>query len=173
MPPASEANSLCRVRGKRTMCEPEVQIGISCSSRGRKHETDHLGWDFVNRSGRTGSRLSRHELHTAEKVLDVGSVHLTTETHERIPLPPILGGLALAGGSYCLSSVQGTSHSPGYGSGLDARKPAQLASIGPPRRARSLVFLIFSAMQRWIIKYFLQARPFQHAGFDIYMPIFC
>ena len=37
--------------------------------------------------------------HTRQKkVLDVGSVHLTTETHERIPLPPILGGLALAGG---------------------------------------------------------------------------
>ncbi|MGD0460699.1 MAG: DUF3185 domain-containing protein [Terriglobia bacterium] len=33
-----------------------------------------------------------------KKVLDVGSVHLTTETHERIPLPPILGGLGLAGG---------------------------------------------------------------------------
>ena len=33
-----------------------------------------------------------------KKVFDVGSVHLTTETHERIPLPPILGGLALAGG---------------------------------------------------------------------------
>jgi len=33
-----------------------------------------------------------------KKVLDVGAVHLTTETHERIPLPPILGGLALAGG---------------------------------------------------------------------------
>jgi hypothetical protein len=32
-----------------------------------------------------------------KKVLDVGSVHLTTETHERIPIPPILGGLALAG----------------------------------------------------------------------------
>ena len=31
-------------------------------------------------------------------VLDVGSVHVTTDTHERIPLPPILGGLALAGG---------------------------------------------------------------------------
>jgi len=31
-------------------------------------------------------------------VLEVGSVHVTTETHERIPLPPILGGLALAGG---------------------------------------------------------------------------
>jgi len=33
-----------------------------------------------------------------KKVLDVGSVHVTRETHERIPLPPILGGLALAGG---------------------------------------------------------------------------
>ncbi len=33
-----------------------------------------------------------------EKVLDVGSVHLTKETHERIPLPPILGGLAVVGG---------------------------------------------------------------------------
>ena len=32
------------------------------------------------------------------RVLDVGSVHLTAETHERIPLPPILGGLALVGG---------------------------------------------------------------------------
>jgi hypothetical protein len=33
-----------------------------------------------------------------KKVLDVGSVHLTKETHERIPLPPIFGGLALVGG---------------------------------------------------------------------------
>jgi drug/metabolite transporter (DMT)-like permease len=33
-----------------------------------------------------------------KKVLDVGSVHLTAETHERISLPPILGGLALVGG---------------------------------------------------------------------------
>jgi hypothetical protein len=33
-----------------------------------------------------------------KKVLDVGSVHLTTETHRRIPLPPIVGGLALVGG---------------------------------------------------------------------------
>jgi drug/metabolite transporter (DMT)-like permease len=31
-------------------------------------------------------------------VLDVGSVHVTSETHERIPIPPILGGLALVGG---------------------------------------------------------------------------
>jgi len=33
-----------------------------------------------------------------KKVLDVGSVHLTSETHERIPIPPIVGGLALVGG---------------------------------------------------------------------------
>lgn len=33
-----------------------------------------------------------------KKVLDVGSLHVTTETDERIPLPPILGGLALVGG---------------------------------------------------------------------------
>ena len=33
-----------------------------------------------------------------KKVLDVGSVHVTTETHERIPLSPILGGLAVVGG---------------------------------------------------------------------------
>jgi len=33
-----------------------------------------------------------------KKVLDVGSVHITSETHERFPLPPILGGLALVGG---------------------------------------------------------------------------
>jgi uncharacterized membrane protein len=33
-----------------------------------------------------------------ETVMNVGPMHVTTETHERIPLPPILGGLALAGG---------------------------------------------------------------------------
>jgi len=37
-----------------------------------------------------------------KKVLDVGSVHLTKETNERIPLPPILGGLALVGGAVLL-----------------------------------------------------------------------
>jgi len=31
-------------------------------------------------------------------VIDVGPMHATTQTHERIPLHPILGGLALAGG---------------------------------------------------------------------------
>ena len=33
-----------------------------------------------------------------EKIFDVGPIHATQETHERIPLPPILGGIALIGG---------------------------------------------------------------------------
>ena len=33
-----------------------------------------------------------------EKVLDIGPIHATAERHERIPLPPVIGGLALAGG---------------------------------------------------------------------------
>ena len=48
--------------------------------------------------------------YTREKnVLDVGSVHLTKETHERIPLPPVLGGLAVVGGIVLL--VMGTRNS--------------------------------------------------------------
>lgn len=33
-----------------------------------------------------------------EKVFDVGPIHATKDTQEQIPLPPILGGLALLGG---------------------------------------------------------------------------
>jgi len=33
-----------------------------------------------------------------EKVIDVGPLQATTETQQRIPVPPILGGLALLGG---------------------------------------------------------------------------
>jgi uncharacterized membrane protein YidH (DUF202 family) len=33
-----------------------------------------------------------------EKVIDLGPIEATTETRETIPLPPLLGGLALAGG---------------------------------------------------------------------------
>jgi uncharacterized membrane protein len=33
-----------------------------------------------------------------EKILDVGPIHATKDTQERIPLPPVLGGLALIGG---------------------------------------------------------------------------
>ena len=33
-----------------------------------------------------------------EKVLDIGPIHATAEKHERIPIPPVIGGLALVGG---------------------------------------------------------------------------
>lgn len=35
---------------------------------------------------------------TQKKVLDVGPIHATREEHKTIPLPPILGGIALVGG---------------------------------------------------------------------------
>jgi hypothetical protein len=35
---------------------------------------------------------------TREKVLDVGPLHVTTEKNNTIPLPPIVGALALIGG---------------------------------------------------------------------------
>ena len=33
-----------------------------------------------------------------ETVLDIGPIHATADTQKTIPLPPLLGGLALAGG---------------------------------------------------------------------------
>ena len=35
---------------------------------------------------------------TREKVVEVGPVAVTKETQKTIPLPPLLGGVALAGG---------------------------------------------------------------------------
>lgn len=35
---------------------------------------------------------------TKEDVVDLGPVNVTTETRKSLPLPPILGGIALAGG---------------------------------------------------------------------------
>jgi hypothetical protein len=35
---------------------------------------------------------------TRERVADIGPVEVTKETKKTIPLPPLLGGLALAGG---------------------------------------------------------------------------
>jgi uncharacterized membrane protein len=40
-----------------------------------------------------GFSYTRHE-----HVMDVGPMHVTTETKDRIPIPPIFGGLALVGG---------------------------------------------------------------------------
>jgi uncharacterized membrane protein len=34
----------------------------------------------------------------SEKLLDIGPIHATTETQKTIPLPPVVGGLALVGG---------------------------------------------------------------------------
>ena len=33
-----------------------------------------------------------------EKIVDVGPIEATAETRETVPLPPVLGGLAVAGG---------------------------------------------------------------------------
>jgi len=35
---------------------------------------------------------------TKEKVVDIGPIEATAERHKTIPLPPLLGGLALTGG---------------------------------------------------------------------------
>jgi uncharacterized membrane protein len=35
---------------------------------------------------------------TRKKVLDIGPIQATKEEHNTIPLPPIVGGLALVGG---------------------------------------------------------------------------
>jgi uncharacterized membrane protein len=33
-----------------------------------------------------------------ERVMDVGPMHVTREDHDRVSIPPILGGVALVGG---------------------------------------------------------------------------
>jgi len=33
-----------------------------------------------------------------ERVMDVGSMHVTKEDHDRVSIPPVLGGLVLVGG---------------------------------------------------------------------------
>jgi hypothetical protein len=33
-----------------------------------------------------------------EKILDVGPIHATEDVQNRIPLPPVVGGLAVVGG---------------------------------------------------------------------------
>jgi hypothetical protein len=40
-----------------------------------------------------GFSYTRHE-----HVMDVGPMHVTTETQDRISIPPIFGGIALVGG---------------------------------------------------------------------------
>jgi len=39
---------------------------------------------------------------TKEKVVDIGPIEATAERHRSIPMPPLLGGLALTGGGVLL-----------------------------------------------------------------------
>lgn len=45
---------------------------------------------------------------TQKKVLDVGPIQATKEEHHNVPLPPILGALALIGGVVILVSGRRT-----------------------------------------------------------------
>ncbi len=45
---------------------------------------------------------------THKKVLDLGPIQATEEEHKTVPLPPILGGIALAGGILLLATDRKT-----------------------------------------------------------------
>ena len=38
-----------------------------------------------------------------KNILDIGPIHATADTQEHVPLPPIVGGLALAAGAILLA----------------------------------------------------------------------
>jgi hypothetical protein len=38
-----------------------------------------------------------------EKVLDIGPIHATADTQEHVPLPPIVGGIALVAGVFLIA----------------------------------------------------------------------
>ena len=38
-----------------------------------------------------------------EKVIDIGPIHATADAQEQVPLPPIVGGVALAAGAVLLA----------------------------------------------------------------------
>jgi hypothetical protein len=48
--------------------------------------------------GIVGLAYPRISYTTREKVVDLGPIEATKETKKSIPLPPVLGGLSLAGG---------------------------------------------------------------------------
>jgi hypothetical protein len=43
---------------------------------------------------------------THKKVLDIGPIQATKEEHKTIPLPPILGGIALVGGILLIATAK-------------------------------------------------------------------
>ncbi len=48
--------------------------------------------------GVVGLAYPRINYTTREKIVDLGPIEATKETKKSIPLPPVLGGLSLAGG---------------------------------------------------------------------------
>ncbi len=66
-----------------------------------------------------------------KQVVELGSAHLTGETPERMPLPPILGGLAVVGGVVPL--VVGAKNKPQPGS---ASPPGAIAGPSPTSQRR-------------------------------------
>ena len=67
-----------------------------------------------------------------EKILDIGPIHATAEKHERIPLPPVIGGLALAGGIVLLG--HGSEEKKHSGNYRLARFERSLHQISPEKR---------------------------------------
>jgi hypothetical protein len=57
--------------------------------------------------GVVGLAYPRISYTTREKVVDLGPIEATKETKKSIPLPPVLGGLSLAGGVILLVAGRG------------------------------------------------------------------
>jgi hypothetical protein len=57
--------------------------------------------------GVVGLAYPRISYTTREKIVDLGPIEATKETKKSIPLPPVLGGLSLAGGVILLVAGKG------------------------------------------------------------------
>jgi uncharacterized membrane protein HdeD (DUF308 family) len=57
--------------------------------------------------GVVGLAYPRISYTTREKIVDLGPIEATKETKKSIPLPPVLGGLSLAGGVILLVAGRG------------------------------------------------------------------
>ena len=57
--------------------------------------------------GVVGLAYPRISYTTREKIVDLGPIEATKETKKSVPLPPVLGGLSLAGGVILLVAGKG------------------------------------------------------------------
>ncbi len=57
--------------------------------------------------GVVGLAYPRISYTTREKIVDLGPIEATKETKKSVPLPPVLGGLSLAGGVILLVASKG------------------------------------------------------------------